>query len=124
MPEASPITPTCVDLLETCRAASASGPQWGHESDDLDMTLLSWERGRQVEPHVNDEVDVLWIGVAGEGVATVNGNTYQLRPGVTLLIPKGCERAVESHSEQLCYLSVHRRRPGLRPTLGKNGPRL
>ena len=32
-----------------------------------------------------------------------------------LLIPKGCERAVESTSARLSYLSVHRRRRGLMP---------
>jgi len=121
MSEASPAMPVRMDLLEACRAASQSGPQWGHESEDLDMTLLSWEKGRRIEPHINEEVDVVWIGVAGEGVATINGETHELRPGVALLIPKGCERGVESVSERLSYLSVHRRRRGLRPTLGRGG---
>lgn len=116
-------SPVCVDLLEACRAAaSPSGPQWSHESEDLDVTLLSWANNRRVEPHVNEEVDVVWIGVEGAGVATINSEAHELRPGVALLIPKGCERAVESASEQrFSYLSVHRRRRGLRPTLGWGG---
>lgn len=115
------LSPVGVDLLQTCRAASASGPQWSHEGEDLDMTLLSWARGRGVEPHVNDEVDVVWIGVEGAGIVRINDQDHELRPGMALLIPKGCRRAVESASERFSYLSVHRRRRGLRPTLGRGG---
>ena len=70
-----------------------------------------------MEPHVNNEVDVVWIGVEGAGVVSVNGENHELRPGVAILISKGCERAVESTSERLSYLSVHRRRRGLMPTI-------
>ena len=110
--------PTHVDLLERCGVASRSGPQWGHECEDLDLTLLSWEEGKRIEPHVNNEVDVVWIGVEGAGIVTVNGEKHELRPAVALLIPKGCERAVESTSGRFSYLSVHRRRRGLMPTIG------
>jgi uncharacterized protein (DUF2249 family)/quercetin dioxygenase-like cupin family protein len=106
-----------VDLLQAIGSAH-SGPQWAHESEDLDVTLLSWEAGKRIEAHVNNEVDVIWVGVAGEGFATVNGTRHTLRPGVALLIPKGCERAVESTAPQFSYLSVHRRRRGLVPTIG------
>ncbi len=114
----TPPSPVRVDLLQQCRAASHSGPQWSHECDDLDVTLLSWDNGKRIEPHTNTEVDVVWIGVEGTGVATVNGEPHELRPGVALLIPKGCERAVESTAGRLSYLSVHRRRRGLMPTVG------
>ena len=56
-------------------------------------------------------------GVEGTGVVTVNGEAHEVRPGVLLLIPKGCERAIESTSERFSYLSAHRRRRGLMPTL-------
>jgi Mannose-6-phosphate isomerase len=115
---------TAVDLAALCRAATGNGPQWGHESEDLDVTLLSWSTGGQVEPHVNREVDVLWIGLEGEGVVTIDGAAHPLRPGAALLIPKHSERSVECRSGRLSYLSIHKRRAGLRPTLGRNGPRL
>lgn len=110
-------SPIRVNLLETASVMTHSGPQWAHESEDLDATLLAWEAGKQIEAHINTEVDVVWIGVAGEGRATINGKAFELRPGVALLIPKGCERAVES-TTRFSYLSVHRRRRGLMPTLG------
>ncbi|HEX8549961.1 MAG TPA: DUF2249 domain-containing protein [Abditibacteriaceae bacterium] len=117
MQPATTPSPVAVDLLDIAHAATRSGPQWAHESEDLDITLLSWQDGRSIEAHVNSEVDVVWIGIGGEGIAIINGEEYQLRPGVALLIPKGSERAVKSTS-RLSYLSVHRRRRGLMPTLG------
>jgi len=110
-------TPVSVNLPEVAQAATLSGPQWAHESEDLDMTLLAWEDGKSIEAHLNTEVDVVWVGVAGEGIAIINGVEHALRPGIALLIPKGCERAVQSTS-RLSYLSVHQRRRGLFPTLG------
>lgn len=107
--------PLWVDLLERC-GASHSGPQWAHECEDLDLTLLSWEKGKRIEAHVNNEVDGVLIGVEGTGVVTVNGEAHEMRPGVALLIPKGCERAIESTSQRFSYLSLHRRRRGLMPT--------
>lgn len=109
--------PLWVDLLERSAIASHSGPQWAHECEDLDLTLLSWEDGKRIEPHINTEVDGVLIGVAGTGVVTVNGEAHEMRPGVALLIPKGCERAITSTSPRLSYLSVHRRRRGLMPTI-------
>jgi len=109
--------PLWVDLLERCGAASHSGPQWAHECEDLDLTLLLWENGKRIEAHVNNEVDGVLIGVEGTGVVTVNGEAHEMRPGVALLIPKGCERAIESTSQRFSYLSVHRRRRGLMPTM-------
>lgn len=112
---ASTCSATCVDLRAACGHASHNGPQWGHESDDLDLTLLAWQRGQSIAAHVNHEVDVAWIGVEGTGIVIVNGERQELRPGVMLLIPKGCERSVQSSGERLVYLSVHRRRRGLMP---------
>ena len=107
-----------VDLLESVAAASHSGPQWATESDDLDVTFLTWEEGRRIEPHINGEVDVVLIGIEGSGVVAVDGEERAMRPGVVLLIPRGCERAIQSTSPRLGYLSVHKRRRGLMPTIG------
>ena len=106
------------DLLAARPEAPRSGPQWSHESDDLDVTLLSWENGRSVEAHLNDEVDVLWVGIEGTGVVTIGENEHELRPGVAVLIPRGTRRSLASTCERLLYLSVHKRRRGLMPTLG------
>jgi uncharacterized protein (DUF2249 family)/quercetin dioxygenase-like cupin family protein len=109
--------PAEANLLDLCRNVTRSGPQWSHESHDLDVTLLSWESGRAIAPHVNNEVDVIWLGIDGEGIVTIDGVARTLQPGVLLLIPKGCERSAQASSPRFSYLSLHQRRRGLLPTL-------
>jgi quercetin dioxygenase-like cupin family protein len=106
---------TLIDLQTT---HAHSGPQLGHESEDLNLTLLSWNAGQGVEPHVNTEVDVIVIVVDGEGEILVGDEVFVLRVGQAVLIPKGCERAIRCVSERFSYLSVHKRRRGLMPTIG------
>ena len=104
---------------QTCDIAALSfqhsGPQWGAASEELNVTVLSWERDRGVEAHVNAELDVCIVVIAGEGEATIDGERYELQPGVALVIPKGSTRSIMSQSERLTYYSIHRRRPGLMP---------
>jgi len=117
--DTEPTLPTSrASLIGLQTAHAHSGPQLGHESEDLNVTLLSWKAGEGVAPHVNEEVDVVLITVDGEGEATVDGQAFSLRVGQALLIPKGCERAIRCTGERFSYLSVHRRRRGLMPTLG------
>ena len=107
-----------IDLQSISGLAHGGGPQWGQESEDLNLTLLSWPARHVIAPHTNNEVDVVLIAVAGTGEVTVNNQTLQLGPGLALLIPKGAERSIRSTSERFSYLSVHRRRRGLMPTIG------
>ena len=92
-----------------------SGPQWGEASDELNITALSWEKGKGVQAHVNAELDVCIVVIAGEGEAVIDDEKFGLHPGVALVIPKGSTRAITSHSERMTYYSIHRRRPGLMP---------
>lgn len=104
-------------LFQRIAEDSGSGPQWAHESEDLDMTLLSWPPGKSVAEHINNEVDVLLIGLVGNGIVTVEKQEHPLNAGVLLLIPKGKQRSMQSGDEQWSYLSIHRRRRGLVPTV-------
>lgn len=112
-----------VDLAALVSAATLGGPQWGHEMEDLDFTLLVWKHGEGVAPHVNDEVDVAMIVLDGEGELTVDGQTTSLRAGLAVPIPKGTERAVRATGERLAYLNVHKRRRRLMPLPGGRPPR-
>lgn len=100
-------------------SSAHSGVQWSYESDDLDLTLLHW-RGHKggVAAHVNAEVDVVLIVIEGAGIVTVNGNAYRLESGHAVLVPKGSTREIAPVGEEFRYLSVHRRRRGLMPTMG------
>ena len=106
-----------IDLLALAAAPQGNGPQWSHESADLDLTLLSWQSGQEIAAHVNAEVDVVFFVVDGSGEVIVNGATHALTAGQALLIPKGSERAIRCTGERFSYLSIHRRRTGLWPTV-------
>jgi quercetin dioxygenase-like cupin family protein len=117
MNEPLPSAAILLELPALSQGVGDSGPQWSHESTDLDLTLLRWRLGQQVIAHANDEVDVLLIGVSGAGEVIVNSDVYQLTSGQALLIPKGSERSMRCTAEHWSYLSVHRRRRGLWPTV-------
>ena len=108
---------TLVDAPSLAGGADARGVRWGGASEDLNVTLLSWPAGDGVAPHVNNEVDVALIAVSGAGEIVVDGEPFTVAAGQALLIPKGRERAIRAVSERFSYLSVHRRRPGLMPTV-------
>jgi quercetin dioxygenase-like cupin family protein len=92
-----------------------TGPIFGAECEDLDFTLLQWSSGDGVQEHLNDELDVLMIVLAGQGEVTVDGVCYALESGRALLIPKNTRRRVLSSSDGFRYLNVHKRRKRLMP---------
>lgn len=106
-----------VDLAAICRQATASGPQWSFESTDLDLTLLTWTGPQHIAPSINDEVDVVLIGIAGAGEVLVDDTAYQLSAGQAVLIAKGTRRSLRCVTAPWSYLSLHRRRRGLWPTV-------
>lgn len=95
------------------------GPQWGVETEQLNATILSWEKGRGLEAHVNHELDVVLVVLEGEGEAFIEDEKISLRAGMIVPIAKGVVRAVTATSERLTYASIHRRRPGLMPSFEK-----
>ncbi len=108
-----------VSLLSLVESATGSGPAWGTECEDLNMTLLTWKAGESVQAHVNEEIDVVMVVVSGSGEASVSGEMHTLKPGDVLLIPKGAERSVRSLSDKFAYLNVHKRRKKLMPGSAK-----
>ena len=107
------------NLIAHARNAFTRGPVWTAESDDLNVNLLVFHRGQSVDEHVNAEVDVLLVGVDGEGVVTIDGEPHALPPGHTVIVPKGARRSTRVMGDRFAYLTCHRRRPGLIPTVGK-----
>lgn len=86
------------------------GAIWGMESEDLDCTLVAWSKGEGVAPHVNDEVDVLMVVMEGTVHVELPEEDRRLSEGQLLLIPKGILRRIESHSDRVVYINVHKRR--------------
>jgi quercetin dioxygenase-like cupin family protein len=104
-----------VDLASLAAAGNRPGALWRLDGEDLQANLVWLSQGDRIEPHRNDEVDVLLVVVSGRGELTINGQVHQLAPMVLAHLPKGTVRAVVAVDGPLAYLSVHRRRPaGLR----------
>lgn len=99
-------------------AASAYGRVgvvWTLEaSSELNANLVRFEAGGGVGEHVNDEVEVIIVGVSGSGVVDVDGNVHPVSNGTLTFVPKGARRSTRSTSGDFAYLTVHRRRGPLR----------
>lgn len=111
-----------VDWIDGIDKVSGNGAQWGAASDDLNATLVHWEKGKGVAPHTNTEVDVVMVTLSGEGEVVVDGSVTMVRQGTVLVIPKGAEREVRATSD-LVYVNVHRRRFGLQLSAGRPSAR-
>ena len=95
-----------VDLL----GLSGKGPLWGMASTDLNATLLAWPAGHAVAEHVNGELDVLVVVLAGAAEVTIDDERIDLRAPAALLVPRGTRRAITAGDDGVRYLSIHRRR--------------
>lgn len=115
-------TSPATDLLALLGPEAKPGVNWAVQSDDLNVNLLVFAQNDGVAEHVNSEVDVLLVAIAGSGEVTLGEDVFQLRAGSTLLIPKGVRRAIVSRAAQFAYLSCHRRRSGLWPAISRKDP--
>jgi quercetin dioxygenase-like cupin family protein len=79
-------------------------------SSDLNANLVRFGAGQGVEEHVNDEVEVIVLGVSESGIVAVDREEHALSAGMLVFIPKGARRSTVSTSEVVAYLTVHRRR--------------
>jgi quercetin dioxygenase-like cupin family protein len=100
------------DLL----ALAGIGPVWGVASQDLNATLLAWPAGHLVDEHVNPELDVLLVVLAGGGDVRVDARSHSVAGGSAVLIEKGRARSIRVGPDGIRYLSVHRRRGPLELT--------
>jgi quercetin dioxygenase-like cupin family protein len=92
-----------------------AGVRWRLSGDgDLNANLVSFPSGEGVGEHVNRALDVLIVGIAGEGEVAIEGVVHPLGPGSVVLVPRGARRGTLARSERFSYLTVHRRRaPGI-----------
>jgi len=105
-----------VDFVAVAQKAVAQGAVWTRQSEDLNVNLLVFAAGEGVAEHVNTEVDVLLVGIAGAGTVAVDGKREMLRAGQSLVIPKGARCGTQGSSDRFVYLTCHRSRGGLWPS--------
>jgi quercetin dioxygenase-like cupin family protein len=106
MPDAIPP----VDLVSLVAGQTRPGTLWRLDGEDLQANLVWLDQGDRIEPHRNDEVDVLVVVVSGRGELTLDGRVHPLAPMVLAHLPRGTVRGVAAPDGPLAYLSVHRRR--------------
>src|SRR5579859_1552233 len=92
-----------IDLPALAEQATVQGAVWSLQSADLNVNLVVLDEGEGVAAHVNTEVDVLLVGIAGEGLVEVEGGVEALAGGQALLIPKGTRRAIRSAGGRFAY---------------------
>jgi quercetin dioxygenase-like cupin family protein len=103
------------DMVNLKAIAAPAGDRVGviwalDTSSDLNANLVRFGAGQGVEEHVNDEVEVIVLGVSGSGIVAVDREEHYLSAGILVFIPKGARRSTVSASEDFAYLTVHRRR--------------
>jgi len=117
--DAFPVPPTGVDAavadLPALAASALAGVAWSVETADLDVNLVVFPAGGGVEAHVNDEVDVLLIGIRGGGTLEIDGLPHTLLPGRAAVAPRGARRAIRAGRDGIACLTGHRRRARLLP---------
>lgn len=116
MPEDDGSGRASVDLAALAGASDRAGVIWSGGETDLNANLVRFAGGEGVAAHVNEEVEILLVGVAGTGVVEVDGRSHRIGPARALIIPRGARRAITAGPGGFAYLTCHRRRAGLWPT--------
>jgi quercetin dioxygenase-like cupin family protein len=113
--------PQVVDAEALAAAAIDRGAQWSLTGDrELEANVVHVPANDAIAEHVSG-VDVVIVGVAGDGTVTISTQAWGLRAGMLIFVPRGAPRSVRAGGSGLTYLTVHRRRDeGL--TVGRPRP--
>ena len=80
----------------------------------LDANVVHLPPLQRVDTHTEPELDVLLLVVDGGGTLGTTEGSEPLGEGRLIWLPHGSTRSVTAGTEGLSYLTVHRRRPGMR----------
>jgi quercetin dioxygenase-like cupin family protein len=113
----SPVPSVLCDALAIAASPSASGGAlWrlAAPGRQLDANIIHLPEGQRVDTHAEPDLDVLLLVLAGSGTLTAGGEEVRLAAGTVLWLPHGSSRGLAAGDGGLSYLTVHRRRPGMR----------
>lgn len=113
---ASPGAATVVRLEDTLAAGlTGDGVHRSLAGDgDLNVNLAHLDAASAIAGHVNDEVDVLVVVLAGTGRLEVGDAHHDLAPSTLAYVTRGERRSIVAGPDGLTYLTVHRARGPLR----------
>lgn len=104
-----------VDLQAIAQERGGPTPLWPGLGEDLHVNVLALDPDATIAEHVNQELDVLLVGIRGGGTVTVEGHERQMAAGQALLLPKGMRRRISAGPSGFAYLTCHRLRALLWP---------
>ena len=105
--------PNGAAIVNLAAVPGSGGVVWSWSPRGLHTNLVTLTRGQSIEPHRNDELDVLIVVLDGEVDVHVDATVHQLGGLEALVIPRGATRSIAPRSGEVRYLSVHRERQGL-----------
>ncbi|GAB7029609.1 hypothetical protein AB0G35_25670 [Streptomyces sp. NPDC021749] len=79
----------------------------------LDANVVRLPPAGRVDPHTEPDLDVLLLVAAGNGTLLRADGALPLTEGSLVWLPHGSTRGLVAGAAGLCYLTVHRRRPGM-----------
>jgi len=97
------------------RATTDAGALWrlAEPGRQLDANVVRLPPGQRVDTHAEPDLDVLLLVLSGDGTLGTAEGTRQLAEGTLLWLPHTSSRSLAAGEDGLCYLTVHRRRPGM-----------
>ncbi|MFD7702082.1 hypothetical protein [Streptomyces caelestis] len=107
-------------LCDTAALAALDGASAGalwrlaEPGRQLDANVVRVPPGRGVDTHREPDLDVLLLVLAGHGTLTAPNGPHPLSAGALTWLPHGSTRSLTAGPGGLTYLTVHRRRPGMR----------
>jgi quercetin dioxygenase-like cupin family protein len=93
-----------------------SGARWtlAEPGRQLDANLIHLPAGQRVDTHTEPDLDVVLVVVSGGGTVATPDGEQTIADGNVVWLPRGSTRNITAGNNGLSYLTVHRRRPGLR----------
>lgn len=98
-------------------AGTPAGALWRLEESgrQLDANVVHLPPRERIGTHTEPDLDVLLLVIAGGGSLTVPGEEpRRLTEGLLTWLPHGSTRSITAGEDGVSYLTVHRRRPGMR----------
>ncbi|MEV6795291.1 hypothetical protein AB0M87_25620 [Streptomyces sp. NPDC051320] len=117
MSDTAPVPRALYDVTAlTGQPPETSGAVWrlAESGRQLDANVVHLPPLQRVDTHTEPELDVLLLVVAGRGTLGTTKGSEPLGEGRLIWLPHGSTRSVTAGAEGLSYLTVHRRRPGMR----------
>ncbi|MFF5160177.1 hypothetical protein ACFY3N_28820 [Streptomyces sp. NPDC000348] len=104
---------------------ASAGALWrlAEPGRQLDANVVRIPPGHGVGTHREPDLDVLLLVLAGRGTLTGPDGPRPLLAGALTWLPHGSTRSLTAGPEGLTYLTVHRRRPGMRIRRGNPADR-